>query len=149
MPAKRAGAQFIGSRERKALNSRISTHRKVVSMCERGGDQVKREAMDSIEAGFTMTTSKGTGLNEWFTQELLAMQSTLDSFPAAVFMRKKISSLVGTSIPVVIVSYGTESDSYGPIFGSLWEFGSAGRGKIARPHLAPLSRAVSSVGKGT
>lgn len=149
MPAKRAGAQFIGSRERKALMSRVSTHPEVLDKCEKAGEQVKREAMDNIESGFTMTTSKGTGLNEWFTQELLVMQRELDSFPAAVFKRQKIAGLSDTSIPVVIVSYGTEEDSYGPIFGSLWEFGSAGRGKVARPHLAPLSRAFKSVGKGT
>jgi hypothetical protein len=103
--------------------------------------------MDNIEAGFTMTSSKGAGLNEWFTQELLVMQQTLDSFPAEFFKRQKVLS--DTTIPVVIVSYGTEDDSYGPVFGSLWEFGSSGRGKVARPHLAPLSRAFKSVGKGT
>jgi hypothetical protein len=116
-------------------------------MCEAAGNRVKKEAMDNIETGFTMTTSKGTGLNEWFTQELLVMQQTLDSFPAEFFKRQKVLS--DTSIPVGIVSYGIDEDSYGPVFGSLWEFGSAGRGKIARPHLAPLSRAFRSVGKGT
>jgi len=147
MSAKRAGAQFIGSRERKALMNRVGTSQPAVSMCEQAGRRVKNEAMDNIEAGFTMTSSKGAGLNEWFTQELLVMQQTLDSFPAAFFKREKVLS--DTTIPVVIVSYGTDEDSYGPVFGSLWEFGSSGRGKVARPHLAPLSRAFKSVGKGT
>lgn len=145
----RAKAYFMGSRERQRVINKVSQSPAAVKRCTDLGNQVKDEALDNIQTGYTMTASKGSGLQSKFTEELDVMASTLDSFPAKTFLRKKIAGLAGTRIPVVIVSYGVDPDSMGPVYGSLWEYGSSGAGSISRPNLQPLRRAFHSVRGGT
>ena len=146
---KKSRAYFIGSREQKSLLSELSTNPTVRSACNDIANQVKSEAMDNISVGYSMTASKGSGLQQKFTEELDVMSNTLDAFSAKDFFRKKVVALRGTRIPVAIVSYGTDPDSQGPVYGSLWEFGISGVSSISRPRLAALERAWRSVGRGT
>lgn len=145
----RARAYFMGARERRSLMSKLGSHPAAQSACNDIANQVKSEAMDNISVGYSMTASKGSGLQQKFTEELDVMSNTLNAFPAKDFFRKKVASLSGTRIPVAIVSYGVDQDSQGPVYGSLWEFGTSGAGNISRPRLAALQRAFQSVRRGT
>lgn len=144
----RAKAYFMGARERKRTMNRIGNSPAAVSKCNAAAEQVKAHALDNIAAGQTLTSSKGSGLAEQFSRELETMSSTLNNFPAKTFFRKNVASMVGTSMPVAIISYGVDQDSKGPVYGSLWEFGSAGVSDTERPRLAALRRAFESVGRG-
>lgn len=126
------------------LISQVSSDPSVVGQCMRVAGKVRDEAEANILSGFSLTASKGRGSQRMFEEELREMLSGLESFPVQYRARKAVRP--GTVISVGIVSYGT---GVAPVYGSLWEDGSAGISRTERPRLEPLGRAARSVGKGT